>query len=116
MPQSLGLAPGWTDLPVTMTNTGNSTLFNNASWTNAGSWSGDRITGPTVRYGWCYRDYWYPYFYPITQTITVEREVRPIKLSMSEVERLRVAAKKDKDLKATLEKFTAHIEVVVDFA
>lgn len=42
-------------------------------------------------------------------------ERRPIRLGYSEVEKLRQAAKRDAKLKAILEKFTDHIEVVVDF-
>jgi hypothetical protein len=100
--QTLALGAGWTDLPVTMTNAGNFSLLNNA----AGNYSG----------GWCHHDYWYPYYVPIHHTHTiVERDRRPIKLTLSEVERLRVVAKKDKELKATLEKFTDYIEVTVDF-
>lgn len=40
---------------------------------------------------------------------------RPIRLGMSEVAKLRQAAKRDAKLKAILEKFTDQIEVVVDF-
>jgi hypothetical protein len=40
---------------------------------------------------------------------------RPIRLAMSEVERLRKAAKADEKLKAILAKFTSQIEVIVDF-
>lgn len=40
---------------------------------------------------------------------------RPIKLTLSEVERLRAAAKRDAKLKAILAKFTDQIEVAVDF-
>jgi hypothetical protein len=41
--------------------------------------------------------------------------LRPIRLAMSEVERLRKAAKADEKLKAILAKFTSQIEVIVDF-
>lgn len=50
--------------------------------------------------------YWYYYPSPIH---------RPIKLGLSEVEKLRSAAKRDAKLKKILEKFTDQIEVVVDF-
>lgn len=40
---------------------------------------------------------------------------RPIKLTLSEVDRLRKLARTDKALKSTLEKFTPLIEVTVDF-
>ncbi len=60
-----------------------------------------------------YTSNWWPnsatwYYYP-----TAER--RPIKLGLSEVEKLRSAAKRDAKLKKILEKFTDQIEVVVDF-
>lgn len=38
-----------------------------------------------------------------------------IRLTMTEVQKLRAAAKKDAALKAVLQKFTPHIEVEVDF-
>lgn len=57
--------------------------------------------------GWTpYPTYWYTY-------PTVDH--RPIKLGLSEVEKLRSAAKRDAKLKKILEKFTDQIEVVVDF-
>lgn len=40
---------------------------------------------------------------------------RPIKLTLSEVERLRKLAKADDKVKAILVKFTDQIEIVVDF-
>lgn len=40
---------------------------------------------------------------------------RPIKLTLSEIERLRKAAKADDKLKAILAKFTGQIEITVDF-
>lgn len=54
---------------------------------------------------WTNGMYWY---YPVT-------DHRPIKLGLSEVEKLRSAAKRDAKLKKILEKFTDQIEVVVDF-
>jgi hypothetical protein len=119
--QSLGLTDGWLDAPVTLTNSGNVSVFANAAAGNyshvvgGGAVAGNCTTTFSTYYpsgcnGFYHSPYWYPYFYPIT----VESH-RPIKLTMSEVERLRVAAKKDKDLKKTLAKFTDHIEVVVDF-
>ncbi len=38
-----------------------------------------------------------------------------ITLKLSEIERLRSAAKKDKALREILQKFTGHIEIEVDF-
>jgi hypothetical protein len=40
---------------------------------------------------------------------------RPIKLTLSEVERLRKAAKADPKVKEILAKFTSQIEITVDF-
>ncbi len=42
-------------------------------------------------------------------------EKRPIKLTLSEVEHLRMKAKRDKKLRETLQKFTDYIEIMVDF-
>ena len=54
-------------------------------------------------YPWgCYR----PYYYPAAEN-------KPIKLMSVEVDRLRLAAKRDAKLKAVLQKFTPHIEVEV---
>ncbi len=58
-------------------------------------------------------DYGYhhwPYY-----NLTVTSPARPIKLLLSEVERLRKAAKADEKLKAILQKFTSQIEITVDF-
>lgn len=58
---------------------------------------------------------YYPYttygYYPVYQV----SPARPIKLKLSEVERLRKAARADKALKSILEKFTNQIEITVDF-
>ena len=89
---SLTLSGDWLNAQPTMTNASNITVFSNTD------------------YGYFWSGYWYPYYQPATIAVS-----RPIKLTMAEVERLRVAAKKDKALKETLEKFTDHIEVVVDF-
>lgn len=54
----------------------------------------------------------YPsWIYPIT----VSTSARPIKLTLREVDRLREAAHRDRDLRAILEKFTPQIEVAVSF-
>lgn len=117
-PTALALTAGWTDAPVTLMNSGNAgaltgagVTYNdvglNATCTNTSTFGTFQVGG----YGWPWRDYWYPYYVPIY----TEQNRRPVKLTMGEVERLRVAAKKDKALRETLEKFTDHIEVVVDF-
>lgn len=96
METSLALNSNWLagDIQPSITNSSNLNVFANSG------------------YGWTCSGYWYPYYQPLT---VVHHDHRPIRLTMAEVERLRVAAKKDKDLKATLEKFTDLIEVVVDF-
>lgn len=91
---TVALNAGWTDAVPTLTNASNTLAFANSNC------------------GWVNGIYWYPYYQPI---YIEHGDPRPIRLKMSEVERLRVAAKKDKDLRATLEKFTEYIEVVVDF-
>ena len=112
--QMLALNANWTDAPVTLTNSGNvvtlSTVATNAA---AGNYTSSPVMYNT---GWYCEGYWYPYYRPFPPTYwTTITDRRPIRLTMAEVERLRVAAKKDKALKATLEKFTDHIEVIVDF-
>jgi hypothetical protein len=53
--------------------------------------------------------------YPTTYYYQVSEPVRPIRLTMAEVERLRKAAKADDALKTILKKFTQQIEVIVGF-
>lgn len=70
------------------------------------------VTGVGYQYGsnclqTSYCPYWY---YPV-----VPSPARPIKLKLSEIERLRKAAKGDKALKEILSKFTDQIEIEVDF-
>jgi len=95
---SLALTANWTDVSVvpTLTNASNTLALSNCGT------------------GYVWNTYWYPYYRPFPPEYW-ERERRPIRLTMAEVERLRVIAKKDKALKETLEKFTDHIEVIVDF-
>jgi hypothetical protein len=57
---------------------------------------------------------YYPY-YPWAYPVTIASPARPIKLSLSEVERLRKVAKADEKVKAILAKFTDLIEITVDF-
>ena len=111
-PTSLALTAGWTDAPVTLMNAGNAAALTNASVTYS-AYPTNAACGNynTTYYGYPWGGYWYPYYVPIF----THEDRRPIRLTMAEVERLRVAAKKDKALKETLEKFTDHIEVIVDF-
>lgn len=67
---------------------------------------GSRVSGSYIG------EYWYPYY---TATFWDIREPARIRLKLSEVERLREAARGDEALRATLNKFTPYIEVEVDF-
>lgn len=61
---------------------------------------------------------WYPtgYIYPYwSYPVYISSPARPIKLTLSEVDRLRKAARTDAKLKAILSKFTDQIEITVDF-
>ena len=70
--------------------------------------SGNAVTGnTTVDWG----HYWaQPTYWNVSYTTPTK-----IRLKMSEVEKLRAAAKRDKALREVLEKFGPHIEVEVDF-
>ena len=100
MSTTMAVTTGWVDTVATSGTTGDFTTT---------QWCG--IHG----HGWCdcypIRQWVYPYYY---QPITVETH-RPIKLTMTEVETLREAARLDKKLRETLRKFTHMIEVEVDF-
>ena len=74
------------------------------------------FTGQTNVSSGCYpaweTQYCYPYWsYPVY----ISSPSRPIKLTLREVERLRDAAHRDRDLRAILERFTPLIEVSVSF-
>ena len=55
------------------------------------------------------------WYYPWTHPVYITSPLRPIKLTLSEIDRLRKAAKADDKLKAILAKFTNQIEITVDF-
>ena len=59
---------------------------------------------------------WWPYPYDCYRPYYSQMgpESKPIKLTTVEVDRLRLAAKRDAKLKAVLQKFTPHIEVEVE--
>jgi hypothetical protein len=99
-PTTLALNSTWTDTTLSPTYANNPNTATVLS--NAGS-------------GYFVGGYWYPYYTPITPQTWITVDTGRIRLTMAEVEALRVAAKRDKALKATLEKFTEHIEVIVDF-
>jgi hypothetical protein len=79
--------------------------------TNSNSYTGT-VTG-TVSHCIDWTGDWWggTYYYPVYQP----SPARPIKLTLSEVERLRKAAKADDKLKLILQKFTGQIEITVDF-
>lgn len=101
MTQTLTMAPtgDW------LTGTVNTAGISNSNY-------GDSLQNTTATY----INPW-PYFQPWVNTYCYRYEgpSRPIKLALSEVERLRAAAKRDAKLKAILAKFTDQIEITVDF-
>lgn len=107
--QTLALNNSWLDMAIMnggIQTVGTMTTSNNASYSGAGGMGQLNSLGcyPTTP------NYSYPSYYYWTTPAP-----RPIKLAMSEIERLRKAAKADDKLKAILAKFTGQIEIVVDF-
>lgn len=97
VPQAYALTANWLEQAAaqntTLTVTGNVSGLSSATqycWPSQSNWSNSWWYTPT------------PYH-------------RPIKLGLSEVEKLRASAKRDAKLKKILEKFTDLIEVTVDF-
>jgi hypothetical protein len=84
----------------------------NSGWTNANyvpTETAGASLSQTVSYG---STTWYPcWSYPVYVT----SPARPIKLTLSEIDKLRKVAKGDKAIQAILEKFTDQIEIAVDF-
>jgi len=79
---------------------------------------GGMINGSTTTYGDTFDSTTTVYTYPWWAThyyYHYDTPRRPIKLKLSEVEKLRKAAKADAKLKEILQKFTDHIEITVDF-
>lgn len=87
----------------------------NGNWLNEGTATASMITtGVTSTASYYDPTMWpYPTTYPVY--VTTATPARPIRLTMSEVERLRKAARADDKLRDVLAKFTDQIEVVVDF-
>ena|SRR5881394_3555461 len=71
-------------------------------------WTGGSIRDDTKYY--YANNNWYPYV-----TYWHYNYLPKIQLKLSEIEKLRKVAKENPEIKETLNKFTAHIEVVVDF-
>lgn len=94
--QTLTVSTNWldTNVPTQLTN---------------GEWSGDTIRNDTVKY-YNTTTSWYPYVVYGNYTYLPK-----IQLKLSEIEKLRELAKENSDIKEILNKFTAYIEVVVDF-
>lgn len=86
-PQTADLSPDWLDNAAApaLTTANSLSVGGSATWYPANYWT----------YGYT--------------------EPRKIRLKLSEVEKLRAAARKDKALKEVLRKFTGHIEIEVDF-
>ena len=113
---ALALNANWLDEPVTvstmMVNAGEDAV---AAWQIAGTQTSAQTMQGTLTTNAIYTtgNYWWPYYsYPVY----LSSPSRPIRLTMSEVERLRKLAKADEKVKAILAKFTEQIEIVVDFA
>ena len=85
----------------------------------------DTVTGGSINAGFWTNgnvwDYGVPYTVPYTEPTYYYhywpnwKETVKIRLTMTDVEKLRAAAKKDKTLKKVLQKIGPHIEVEVDF-
>lgn len=91
----------------------NNTLALTSNWLQVGDQTNATVAANTATiatkwnptytvwpYNWCYH---------------YDGPARPIKLKLSEIEKLRAAARKDKALKAILSKFTDLIQITVDF-
>lgn len=94
------------------------TLAVTSEWLNAnGSTAGSLVGGTTTNCNlpWNPTPVQWPYWGWPTYYYSYSGPSRPIKLTLSEVERLRAAAKRDAKLKAILAKFTDLIEITVDF-
>jgi len=89
----------------------------NADWLNQSrTIAGDTITNDTVYLtGNCYNPWPWWYVQPVSYPVYYPVPAGKIRLTLSEVDALRAAAKKDKKLREALAKFTDHIEVEVDF-
>jgi len=99
----MALNPEWLATDLTQTVTSNITT---------GTTSSTVLIADSCYRPWPTPDWYYPpWIYPIT----VSSPSRPIKLTLREVERLREAAHRDRELRAILEKFTPQIEVSVSF-
>lgn len=108
--QTLALNNNWLDSDFPSLNSAASNLPTMATATTLTTSHQNSLSVGTLTYQQ-YSNGWngYPYTYWVTSP------QRPIKLTLSEVERLRKAAKGDGKLKDILTKFTGQIEITVDF-
>ena len=95
--KTLALHPDWLDGGEVTVSADNALLSNGAQSVNL-------VSGNAIDYG---LDQYPTQWYYTTPT--------KIRLTLTEVQKLRAAAKKDKALKEALRKFTPHIEIEVDF-
>lgn len=90
----------------------------NANWLNCDEVVADNstvLTTTNCNIGGGSSTFYYQPWTNWTYPVYVTSPSRPIKLTLSEIERLRKAAKGDGKLKAILAKFTDQIEITVDF-
>jgi hypothetical protein len=107
---------------MTDSNTGNAMIALSANWLDSAQNCTDQLTGGNLQSmtltttGYCQPYTNFPYYYNgYSYPVYIASPARPIKLTLSEVERLRKFAKADEKVKAILMKFTDLIEVTVDF-
>ena len=98
-----------------MTSDHHGTMYVQDGWLDS-----DTATSATLTIGGTYTpsstgDWWYTPTYPAIYHTWPTYSERKIRLTLSEVEHLRKAARKDAKLRETLRKFSPHIEVEVDF-
>ena len=105
---SMGLTANW--LAEATQEAGLRTTSGGTTSNTDACYVGDPLYEPTRIYPSYYTPNYYGHYIP-----TWGKTLNPVKLKMSEVEKLRAAAKKSPDIKKILEKFTDYIEVKVDF-
>lgn len=86
----------------------------NNNWLDAQTYN-TQTTGVTLQQLTSGCTQYYPYVSGWSYPVYITSPARPIKLTLSEVERLRKVAKADENVKVILKKFTDQIEVTVDF-
>lgn len=106
-------------METAMTLTTGATMGCSNNWLNAGDYNGNYNGGSAlIQNTGCLPNVTHTLGYPWWQTYyyyTMPSDARPIKLKLSEIERLRKVAKADPKVKDILQKFTSQIEITVDF-